>query len=1070
MKLHLSLLLRRYVLLGVLAVSSITSYLGTAYAESRDLTFRGSRLTWNTREENEVFVIGDSDTYTAFVQGDKVRFTKTSTVTLGEDITTENLNIDSTANVTINYGEYSLDARRIELSGTLDVGGDLSIGADSTLELKSTTAGLKSNLELTNESGLVVNGTANLYNNSLSLHGGTDLTLTASGNGRIYDIFSNVYDIKDSQGESFMLYSKNNSVSLYFDTTKAGTGYWANSILRLNEEGTFQLVRYTDIVISDNYTEKNVSTSSELASYISNSEKYVDIALTLKSNVTVENRTGHFNNEGYTEWLFTSDSVHNLVDLAFTNNKSAAAVSYTNGGVILGGSSSQIEFSALNSVLFKGNRSASGGAIYLGSHSSLSLCNIGKVEFISNEAYCTNSYAEGGAIHAETITIDGNGFVNFDSNKVSCADSVSLGGALMVEKKLSISNNAEVYFTKNYAEDAGGAIYITSNNSASGVIENNGRIVFQENASDGDGGAIRTYGTLDINNNGTISFLKNTAVESGGAIRGTANFDGNNHIEFIGNSANGSGGAMSGGSVNNSNSVVFSNNTAHASGGAISGGSLSGNLSVLLNNNIAYADGGAISGGSLSGNQNVIFRDNIAYTNGGAMSGSVTIRDNHSVSFTNNTASDDGGAIYGGRYNSVNLSGNNNLEFIGNKSSGYGGAIYSDSQGYVAIRDNDNVTFRGNIANSAGGAIAGIDYFSLSIRNNNQVLFERNVIGYSSSGYELRSLYTIEDVALSARAGGEIRFNDSVYIYAPLDINADYTDADNKVHKQTGDIVFSGQYTVQHLNEFLAASGREATDEEITNSRTSQIYGTTTLHGGSLKVESQAILETRGGLKVTANSNASVKVDNASLNANKSDISFAGGKLEVSSNAIVNAAKITIGNGATLAATLSDSAAANLTTTFTLNAEAPSVFNSAIGGEITGALSLGAGSSLMADGAHIQMGEASSLTLASSSEEKIFLWLSTGVEFGIDDNIILFSDVSSLSITLDGVSQSLSSPIYANRIFDGDWVNENTTLHFEDSVLYVQNVNYVNRVIPEPCTTALSLLALAGLAVCRRRK
>ena len=51
----------------------------------------------------------------------------------------------------------------------------------------------------------------------------------------------------------------------------------------------------------------------------------------------------------------------------------------------------------------------------------------------------------------------------------------------------------------------------------------------------------------------------------------------------------------------------------------------------------------------------------------------------------------------------------------------------------------------------------------------------------------------------------------------------------------------------------------------------------------------------------------------------------------------------------------------------------------------------------------------------------------------------------------------------------GDYINENTTLTYDSTTkeVYLQGIN---KVVPEPTTATLSLLALAALAARRRRR
>ncbi len=214
--------------------------------------------------------------------------------------------------------------------------------------------------------------------------------------------------------------------------------------------------------------------------------------------------------------------------------------------------------------------------------------------------------------------------------------------------------------------------------------------------------------------------------------------------------------------------------------------------------------------------------------------------------------------------------------------SAMGGALYSThsfSKYYgdvLAIAGNDDVQFIGNSAvvvdaqeSAYGGAIYnwGSD---MIVQNNLNVLFEKNYEAVAGV-YRLRSLYAKDSeksIILSAPQGKSIEFRDSMYIgnKRTVLLNSDYVDAEGAVHKQTGDIIFSGKYTEQHLNELLAADRliRTATEEEILNSRTTEVNTMTNLYGGRLRVEDGAIYK-GAGITTHADTGASVWLRSAQM-------------------------------------------------------------------------------------------------------------------------------------------------------------------------------------------------------------
>ena len=80
--------------------------------------------------------------------------------------------------------------------------------------------------------------------------GGTQLDLSncGVGDGKTYTLLTGVSGVLDAEGNALILDSTNNAASLYFDTTQPGTGFWADAMLSLSEDGTLQLVRHNETV------------------------------------------------------------------------------------------------------------------------------------------------------------------------------------------------------------------------------------------------------------------------------------------------------------------------------------------------------------------------------------------------------------------------------------------------------------------------------------------------------------------------------------------------------------------------------------------------------------------------------------------------------------------------------------------------------------------------------------------------------------------------------------------------------------------------------------------------------
>lgn len=457
---------------------------------------------------------------------------------------------------------------------------------------------------------------------------------------------------------------------------------------------------------------------------------------------------------------------------------------------------------------------------------------------------------------------------------------------------------------------------------ASLTIDTLSGLIFSEHSGTADGGAIDlgSTGKLSICNvddgvdNPEVADVvftgnKVTGATKGGAIVASGAYyrieiTGNGGVSFSGNSVHTSSSVFSiaGGAINSAGTLAITDNEDVS----FSGNYVSSDAYVTTN---SY--GGAIySSGTvtITGNRNVSFCDNYAdslnstkSSNGGAIvsTGTVSIKGNADVTFSGNYASRSRGSgttCYGGAIYStgtVDISNNADVDFTGNfvsqvlATQSYGGAIYSTKA--VTINNNADVSFIGNYTRTEscynynycrGGAIYATG--AVTIAGNDSVIFEKN---YEQEGtsYRLRSIVmepkaSTSKLVLSAKTGGHITFNDSVYMGsysgATVSFNADYTDADGVAQKAQGDIIFSGLHTAEHLREIKG--GVDGTATEITNSQTSQINNLITLYGGSLQVVDGAKLNGKG-LTVAAGSEAKVLLRDASLTHSGSNFTFNSG-------------------------------------------------------------------------------------------------------------------------------------------------------------------------------------------------
>ena len=237
---------------------------GVTVAKAQNLVFNGTCLTWETQTACFFNAEGKAAT---FAEGDNVCFTSKSTVLLGSDITVGTMSLEKGAEITIDLSKFTLNFDRIELSGVLDMGDALHIGEGDTLFVNKDGAVLESALILGSNCRIEFAGSASLDNNTLGLHKGAVLSLSTTGDGCTYDLFSDVSGLVDAFGSPLSLNATNNSMANYFDVTHPGSGFWSNSTLQISGD-TLQIVRYTDISLPADYgATVTVDSVDDISSY-----------------------------------------------------------------------------------------------------------------------------------------------------------------------------------------------------------------------------------------------------------------------------------------------------------------------------------------------------------------------------------------------------------------------------------------------------------------------------------------------------------------------------------------------------------------------------------------------------------------------------------------------------------------------------------------------------------------------------------------------------------------------------------------------------------------------------------
>ena len=656
-----------------------------------------------------------------------------------------------------------------------------------------------------------------------------------------------------------------------------------------------------------------------------------------------------------------------LSGLSFTNYRDRAIDA--SGNLVIQNVTDGVENSENPDVSFTGNSASSPS--YYDDGSSFSSGNW-------NYYYYYRYY--GGAIYASNggVSITGNGDVLFTGNSVSSSNLSSRVSEYESSPVARQRDEMPSAYGYDYSSSSyGGAIY-ASNGGVS--ITGNGSVLFTGNTASSSSSYDSTnyYYYYDAND-----------ASWGGAIYaagGDVSITGNGDVSFAGNTA-------SSNSTTTSSSYdsyyPTSSSTASSYGGAI------------------YASNGGVS---ITGNGDVSFAGNTASSYA-------------SSSYSTTTSSSYGGAIYaeGG----VSITGNGDVSFAGNtatasssSSSSYGGAIYAE--GGVSITGNGDVLFTGNSAtsySSRGGAIyAG---GGVSIIGNETVCFEKNYERVNST-YRLRSIYVAGGgLNLSAKTGGHITFHDSVY-GGTTALNADYTDADGKTQQAKGTIIFSGQYTKDHLDAILEENneGRVATDAEILNSRTSTL-GATTLYGGTLQVVDGAVLSTTS-LSAVAGSNANVLLRDAGLNG---AISFGAGTSLELQGTNTTTGSLTLGDAVSLTVTLDNSHLETAALTLT-------------GSVSTGTLSLNLNvDEDRAAGMYRIFSAGSLATEAAWTAEKVSVQ-GSGAAAGVTFGDLMWQD---------GTLYYAASPVWSNHSGSGIWSSTDTNWNNGSAFRAGQDVIFMDR-------------------------
>ena len=383
-----------------------------------------------------------------------------------------------------------------------------------------------------------------------------------------------------------------------------------------------------------------------------------------------------------------------------------------------------------------------GGAIYITDSCNMSITENSTIEFLNNEAE-----AEGGSMYSDSsssIIFKGNSTISITGNKAS------RGGAIYSKagSNVEFEDNSTTKFNRNEATQNGGSIYTEKSDIQ---FKGTCRVIFNNSVVfNGAGGALFCTENSHINFiSSKVIFYKNTVYNGeGGAIcclDSTAIFEGESDVVFDSNKAIEGGAAnldMNSSLTVRNNSIVSFNFNLATMGGAInvhshSYGIFEMNCLLVFRGNKALQNGGAFH---LESHSYIEFKHSVEvefYKNdaerGGAifLTVSTTLYKQHSViTFKNNTASQDGGAIYIGDQSQLTFMEDSNVTFSHNMASDYGGAMYSEMIRSTIDLNSSNILFHDNSAGTTGSSV----YINLPKQCNSTCL-TNSVQGITIRGY-----------------------------------------------------------------------------------------------------------------------------------------------------------------------------------------------------------------------------------------------------------------------------------------------------------------------------------------------
>ena len=427
-----------------------------------------------------------------------------------------------------------------------------------------------------------------------------------------------------------------------------------------------------------------------------------------------------------------------------------------NGGGILISNYSTVRVYKKTTLNFRNNTANNnGGAIFLGSHSSIVFGEHDNYQqehntFDNQNALVVVKFQHNGAkwfgqdiyIYNSNITFGDSATIGF--NAVN--NNIRITSAMYMEHHATATfeGNSNIVYENCWASDNGGAVFITDYSNI--IIAGNSVVKLYNNKANKGGALYITHFSHAVFKENCILTTTNSKAYNGGTIYITDSssilFSENSTISLYQSRANSNGGTIY--ATDNSsvifkeNSVVtFNDSIAYSNGGVMyiadfSCVTLEG-FSVLIFLFSRASNGGAMyitnhSKVKVEGNSVGNFSDNVADTNGAAVYiahfSNVIVDEDAAIAFVKNQAYN-GGAMYITDYSSIIVEGNSAVKFSGNIAQQNGGVVYINYISSVILNENSTVTFDGNKAYK-DGIIFISDYCNSTFKGNSIITFNDN--------------------------------------------------------------------------------------------------------------------------------------------------------------------------------------------------------------------------------------------------------------------------------------------------------------------------------------------------------